>query len=64
MVFKNIPLQIPFKDELIIRGEALISFEHFNIINENLSIEEKYKNPRNLCSYTYNNRRRFHKFYG
>ncbi len=51
-VFKNIPLKIPFKDELIIRGEALISFKDFENINENLDITEKYKNPRNLCSGT------------
>ncbi len=51
-VFKNIPLKIPFKEELIIRGEALISFEDFENINENLDITEKYKNPRNLCSGT------------
>nr|WP_317357628.1 NAD-dependent DNA ligase LigA [uncultured Tyzzerella sp.] len=51
-VFKNIPLKIPFKDELIIRGEALISFKDFENINENLEITEKYKNPRNLCSGT------------
>ncbi|WP_317367607.1 NAD-dependent DNA ligase LigA [uncultured Tyzzerella sp.] len=51
-VFKNIPLKIPYKDELVIRGEALISFKDFETINENLDIEEKYKNPRNLCSGT------------
>ena len=51
-VFKNIPLKIPFKEELIIRGEALISFKDFENINENLDITEKYKNPRNLCSGT------------
>lgn len=51
-VFKNIPLKIPFKEELIIRGEALISFKDFENINENLEVIEKYKNPRNLCSGT------------
>lgn len=51
-VFKNIPLKIPFKEELIIRGEALISFEDFENVNEKLDIKEKYKNPRNLCSGT------------
>ncbi len=49
-VFKNIPLEIPDNDELIIRGEALISFEEFELINQNLEPENKYKNPRNLCS--------------
>lgn len=51
-VFKNIPLKIPFKDELVVRGEALISFKDFEKINESLDITEKYKNPRNLCSGT------------
>lgn len=50
--FKNIPLKINFTSELIIRGEAVISFEDFNKINENLPPEEQYKNPRNLCSGT------------
>lgn len=50
--FKNIPLKISFKEELVIRGEAVISFKDFNIINEKLTPEEQYKNPRNLCSGT------------
>ena len=49
-VFKNIPLQIPFKEELILRGEAVIKYSDFEKINEKLSPEEQYKNPRNLCS--------------
>lgn len=50
--FKNIPLKINVKGEVILRGEAVISFEDFENINKNLSIEDKYKNPRNLCSGT------------
>lgn len=50
--FKNIPLKISFKNELILRGEAVISFKDFNVINEKLNPEDKYKNPRNLCSGT------------
>lgn len=50
--FKNIPLKISFKEELVIRGEAVISFKDFNIINEKLTPENQYKNPRNLCSGT------------
>lgn len=49
-VFKNIPLKISYKGDLIIRGEAVISFKDFNKINESLEADEKYKNPRNLCS--------------
>lgn len=50
--FKNIPLKISFKSDLVIRGEAVISFKDFNVINEKLEPEYKYKNPRNLCSGT------------
>ncbi|WP_341878065.1 NAD-dependent DNA ligase LigA [Defluviitalea saccharophila] len=49
-VFKNIPLHIPFKEELTLRGEAVIKYSDFEKINENLPPEEQYKNPRNLCS--------------
>jgi DNA ligase (NAD+) len=49
--FKNIPLTIPFKGELIIRGEAIIKYSDFNEINQKLDDEvDEYKNPRNLCS--------------
>ena len=51
-VFKNIPLKISYKGELVIRGEAVISFKDFEKINDALSENEKYKNPRNLCSGT------------
>ena len=51
-VFKNIPLQINFKGELTLRGEAVISFSDFSRINKALPPEEQYKNPRNLCSGT------------
>ncbi|MBC8542833.1 NAD-dependent DNA ligase LigA [Bianquea renquensis] len=49
-VFRNIPLEIPYKGELILRGEAVISYGEFTRINEALPPEEQYKNPRNLCS--------------
>lgn len=51
-LFKNIPLKINYKEELIIRGEAVISYDEFKKINETLDYNEKYKNPRNLCSGT------------
>lgn len=50
--FKNIPLKINFKEELILRGEAIISFSEFERINSKIEDEQKYKNPRNLCSGT------------
>lgn len=50
-VFKNIPLSIPYKGELVIRGEAIIKYSDFEKINEEIEeVESKYKNPRNLCS--------------
>ena len=50
-VFKNIPLRIGYKGELIIRGEAVIGYEDFRRINEQIAeADAKYKNPRNLCS--------------
>ncbi len=50
-VFVNIPLVIPFKGELVLRGEAVISYEDFEKINEKIDdVDTRYKNPRNLCS--------------
>lgn len=49
--FVNIPLKIKHKSHLIIRGEAIIKYSDFNSINDDIIDEEqKYKNPRNLCS--------------
>ena len=49
--FKNLPLQIGFKGELILRGEAVITYSDFEKINAQIKEDaEKYKNPRNLCS--------------
>lgn len=50
-VFKNVPLQISYQGELILRGEAVIGYKDFEKINEQIQeAEAKYKNPRNLCS--------------
>ena len=50
-VFRNVPLSIPFKGELVLRGEAVISYKDFEKINEEIGdADAKYKNPRNLCS--------------
>ncbi|MEE1038841.1 MAG: NAD-dependent DNA ligase LigA [Eubacterium sp.] len=50
-VFKNLPLKIPFKGKLVLRGEAFIKYSDFERINEEIpDIDAKYKNPRNLCS--------------
>lgn len=50
-VFQNIPGKIPFKGELVLRGEAIITYSDFEKINADLEdVQIKYKNPRNLCS--------------
>lgn len=50
-VFKNLPLHIPYSGEMILRGEAVITYHDFEEINEEIEeTEAKYKNPRNLCS--------------
>ncbi|POP31223.1 NAD-dependent DNA ligase LigA [Lactonifactor longoviformis] len=50
-VFKNIPLQIAHKGQLILRGEAVITYSDFKKINEEIEdVDARYKNPRNLCS--------------
>lgn len=50
-VFRNVPLSIPHKGEVILRGEAVIRYSDFEKINEEIADEAaKYKNPRNLCS--------------
>jgi len=49
--FFNLPIRIPYVGELIIRGEAVISYSDFERINAEIEeVDAKYKNPRNLCS--------------
>lgn len=50
-VFDNIPLKIPYQGELILRGEAIITYSEFERINRQIEeVDARYKNPRNLCS--------------
>lgn len=49
--FKNVPLNIAYKGELILRGEAVIKYKDFEEINSLIEdVDAKYKNPRNLCA--------------
>ncbi len=49
--FKNLPVNIAYQGELILRGEAVISYSDFEKINAEIEdADAKYKNPRNLCS--------------
>ncbi len=50
-VFKNLPMNIAYKDTLVLRGEAIIRYSDFIKINNEIEdVNAKYKNPRNLCS--------------
>ena len=50
-VFKNVPVQIAYQGELILRGEAVIGYKDFEKINQGIEdVDARYKNPRNLCS--------------
>ena len=50
-VFKNVPVQIAYQGELILRGEAVIGYKDFEKINQEIEdVNARYKNPRNLCS--------------
>ena len=49
--FRNIPLSIPFDGELVLRGEAVITYSDFERMNAEIEdAQSRYKNPRNLCS--------------
>lgn len=47
---KNLPMKIPYKHRLELRGECVMSWDEFNRINENLT--DKYSHPRNLAAGT------------
>lgn len=50
-VFQNVPLSIAYQGNLVLRGEAVITYSDFYKINEEIeAADAKYKNPRNLCS--------------
>ena len=49
--FINLPHKIAFTGELVVRGEAVITYSDFEKVNAQIPEEgAKYKNPRNLCS--------------
>lgn len=50
--FNNIPLNIPCKNKIVVRGEAVITYSEFDRINENMDADSQFKNPRNLASGT------------
>ena len=46
--FINVPLTIPIQEPIEVRGEGVISWQHFNLINSGL--EEPYSHPRGLAA--------------
>ena len=49
--FVNLPLAIPYKGKLVLRGEAVILYSDFEKINREIEdVDAQYKNPRNLVS--------------
>ena len=51
LVFANVPKHISYTGHVVIRGEAVITYEEFERINAAIDdADAKYKNPRNLCS--------------
>lgn len=50
LTMKNVPKEIPYKNELIIDGETIIGWDTFREINDKLPEDKKYKHPRNLVS--------------
>ncbi len=50
---KGFPLNTDYKGHMVVRGEAVISYTDFELINDTMEDEdEKYANPRNLASGT------------
>lgn len=50
---KNLPMTIPYKNDLELRGECVISWDEFKRINKNLGTS--YSHPRNLSAGTLRN---------
>ena len=50
---KGFPLKIKYQGHMVVRGEAVISYTDFELINDMVEDDdEKYANPRNLASGT------------
>lgn len=50
---KNLPMKIPYKEDLELRGECVISWDEFRRINSTLQVP--YSHPRNLAAGTLRN---------
>ncbi|SDB08624.1 NAD-dependent DNA ligase LigA [Eubacterium oxidoreducens] len=47
-----VPSKIEYRGHLVVRGEAVISYTDFDMINASLDNEDDYANPRNLAAGT------------
>lgn len=47
---KNIPLVIPYKEEIEVRGEIFLTKKNFNLINQDINLKKKFANSRNAAS--------------
>ena len=50
--FKNVPKTIPYKEHLVVVGEAILTKDKLDIVNKDLPDDKKYKHVRNLVSGT------------
>ena len=50
--FAYVPETVSFEGEMVVRGEALMTYSEFNRVNSLQDDGAKYKNPRNLASGT------------
>ena len=50
--FKNVPKTIPYKEHLVVVGEAILTKDKLDIVNKDLPEDKKYKHVRNLVSGT------------
>jgi len=51
-VLSGLPTQLPYDIDLVVRGEAVMSYQEFERINSELPEDQKYANPRNLAAAT------------
>lgn len=50
--FSNVPKIIPYKEHLVVVGEAILTKDKLDIVNRNLPEDKQYKHVRNLVSGT------------
>lgn len=50
--FSNVPKIIPYKEHLVVVGEAILTKDKLDIVNRDLSEDKQYKHVRNLASGT------------